>query len=82
MELTEHNTESVYRRCAIVAEVDLRVGVAKLTERLRAISGLANMWELRASLSRTPSALQRSFPGRFQKLHLFEVEPHVALGRA
>jgi hypothetical protein len=30
MELTSHKTESVYRRYAIVAEADLREGVAKL----------------------------------------------------
>src|SRR5438874_12043813 len=39
MQLTGHKTESVYRRYAIVAEQDLREGVAKLATPLRAIGG-------------------------------------------
>jgi hypothetical protein len=32
MQLTGHKTEAVYRRYAIVAEADLREGVAKLAD--------------------------------------------------
>ncbi len=39
MQLTGHKTESVYRRSAIVAEQDLREGVAKLAAPQRAIGG-------------------------------------------
>ena len=38
MKLTGHKTESVYRRYAIVAEADLREGVAKLARLARALA--------------------------------------------
>ena len=34
MQLTEHKTESVYRRFAITSEADLREGVARLNRPL------------------------------------------------
>jgi hypothetical protein len=40
MKLTGHTTESVYRRCAIVSDADLRVAVDRLDARLSRSSSM------------------------------------------